>query len=96
MDYKETKFKPFSTLDCAAEVKIYNSQVNRTYRVSLSSYIVGYAKSKGHRCYFASRDTKIIESINARFFKKCNNRGSLEVNNVVFEENIGLFLFELL
>ena len=72
---------------CPAKVRIYNPQEKTLDLRTVSGYFIGYTeKYKGHRFYYPSRATKIIESHNAKFLKNDVISGSNESRPLVFEE----------
>lgn len=54
---------------------------------SKSFYFVGYPyRCKGYRFYYPFRSIKVVESINAKFFKDGHFSGNTVVRDILFEE----------
>ena len=55
---------------CSSEVRIYNPQQKKLDPRTISRYFIGYAeRSKKHKFYCPSHNTRIVESRNAKFLE---------------------------
>jgi hypothetical protein len=73
---------------CPSEVRIYNSQEKKLDPRTISGYFIGYAeRSKGYIFYCPSHNTRIVESINAKFLENDLNSESDQTRNIVSEKD---------
>jgi hypothetical protein len=68
-------------------VRIYNPNIKKLEPRTINSHFIGYAvNSKGFRFYYPSNNTRIVESMNAKFLKDLEHNGSAYPQMIEFEE----------
>nr|KYP40525.1 hypothetical protein KK1_038124 [Cajanus cajan] len=73
---------------CPSEVRIYIQQDKKLDLKTISWYFIGYAKkSKGYEFYCLSRNTRIVESRNAKFLENDLISGSDLIQDIGFEKD---------
>ena len=73
---------------CPSEVRIYNPQEKKLDPRTINGYFIEYAeRSKGYRFYCPSHNTRIVESINAKFLENDLISGSDQFQDIVFEKD---------
>jgi hypothetical protein len=71
---------------CPAEVRVYNPNIKKLDPRTTSGHFIGYAvNSKGFRFYCPSNNTRIVESINAKFLED-EHRESAYPQRIELEE----------
>jgi hypothetical protein len=72
---------------CPTKVRIYNSNMKKLDPRTTSGHFIGYAvNSKGFRFYCHSHNTRIIESINAKFLENSKRSESAYSQMIELEE----------
>jgi hypothetical protein len=68
-------------------VRIYNPNMKKLDLRTTSSHFIGYAvNSKEFKFYCPSHNTRIVESMNARFLKDAEPSGSAHPQRIELEE----------
>jgi hypothetical protein len=72
---------------CPPEVRIYNPNIKKLDPRTTSGHFIGYAvNSKGFRFYCPSNNTRIVESMNAKFLEDLEHSGSAYPQRIELEE----------
>jgi hypothetical protein len=72
---------------CLAKVRIYNPNIKKLDPRTTSGHFIGYAvNSKWFRFYCPSNNTRIVESINAKFLEDLGHSGSAYPQRIELEE----------
>lgn len=72
---------------CHAEVRIYNLNIKKLEPRTTRGHFIGYAvNSKGFKFYCLSNNTRIVESINAKFLEYFEHSGSAHPQRIEIEE----------
>ena len=73
---------------CQAEARVYNPQEKKLDPRTISGYFIGYLeKSKGYRFYCPDHSLRIVETRNAKFLENDQVSGSIQPQNIIFEEH---------
>jgi hypothetical protein len=72
---------------CPTKVRIYNPNIKKLDLRTTSGHFIGYAvNSKGFRFYCPSHNTRIVESINAKFLEDLEHSRSANPQRIELEE----------